>query len=71
MKSARPKPTCTQALPLLSWNRNDWYKRYGQTGLSDGISLEVSVEPACRPMYFALAPASKVYTPNGMAIIEE
>ena len=37
----------------------------------NGIAPEVSVQAASRSMYFTLAPASKVYTPNGMAIIEE
>lgn len=37
----------------------------------DGIAPEVAVHAASRSMYFTLAPASKVYTPNGMAIIEE
>ena len=36
-----------------------------------GIAPEVSVQAASRSIYFTLTPASKVYRPYGMAIIEE
>lgn len=37
----------------------------------NGIAPEVSVQAASRSIYFTLTPASKVYRPYGMAIIEE